>query len=160
GDPIPTQEALANGMIDEIVEGDLTAAAIAFSRRALEESRPLRRVRDMEAKIEPLRGDLGKFAELVAAHTKRSRGLQAPVAAIEALRGTFDVPFDEAVTRGREKFMELLASEQSKAQRHVFSAEREAAKLPAMPKGVQAREIKRAAVIGAGTMGGGIAMCF
>ena len=160
GDPIPAQEALANGMIDEIVEGDLTAAAIAFSRRVLEESRPLRRVRDMEAKIEPLRGDPGKFAELAAAHTKRSRGLQAPVAAIEALRWTLDVPFDEAVTRERAKFMELLAGEQSKAQRHVFFAEREAARLPDMPKDVQAREVKRAAVIGAGTMGGGIAMCF
>src|SRR5262249_61340009 len=82
GAPTPAQEALANGMIDEIVEGDLTAAAIAFSRRVLEERRPLRRVRDMEAKIEPLRGDPGKFAELAAAHTKRPRGLQAPVAAL------------------------------------------------------------------------------
>ena len=160
GDPIPAQEALANGMIDEIVEGDLTAAAIAFSRRVLEERRPLRRVRDMEAKIEPLRGDPGKFAELAAAHTKRSRGLQAPVAAIEALRWTLDVPFDEAVTRERARFMELLASEQSAAQRHIFFAEREVAKVPDLPPETKPREIKRAAVIGAGTMGGGISMCF
>jgi 3-hydroxyacyl-CoA dehydrogenase len=160
GDPIPAKEALANGLIDEIVEGDLTAAAIAFARRVLGAKRPLRRVRDMETKIEPLRADPDKFAELAAAHTKRSRGLNAPASAIEALRWTLDVPFDEAVKRERARFMELLAGEQSKAQRHIFFAEREAATLPDMPKDVQPREIKRAAVIGAGTMGGGIAMCF
>src|SRR5262249_56582088 len=104
GDPIPAQEALANGMIDEIVEGDLTAAAIAFSRRVLEERRPLRRVRDMEAKIEPLRGDPGKFAELAAAHTKRSRGLQAPVPPLHALPWTLDGPCDQAGARPHRRF--------------------------------------------------------
>ena len=138
GDPIPAQEALATGLVDEIVEGDLIAGAIAFARRVLEEKRPLRRVRDMEAKIEPLRGNPGKFDELAAAHTKNSRGLQAPAAAIEALRWTLDMPIDEAQKREREKFMELLVGEQSKAQRHIFFAEREAAKVPGMPKDVQA----------------------
>src|SRR5262249_35855930 len=160
GDPIPPNERLAHGLINEIVHGELTAAAIAFARRVLGEKRPLRRVRDMEAKIEHLRADPDKFAELAAAHTKRLRGLNAPASAIEALRWTLDVPFDEAVKRERARFMELLAGEQSKAQRHIFFAEREAAKLPDMPEDVQPREIKRAAVIGAGTMGGGIAMCF
>ena len=76
------------------------------------------------------------------------------------MRWTLDVPIDEALRREREKFMELLAGDQSKAQRHIFFAEREAAKVPDMPKDVAPHEIKRAAVIGAGTMGGGIAMCF
>jgi 3-hydroxyacyl-CoA dehydrogenase len=160
GEPVPAQQALADGLIDEIVEGDLTAAAVAFARRVLAEKRPLRRVRDLEGKIEPLRANPEKFAELAAANTKRSRGLHAPARAIEALRWTLDVPFDEAVTRERATFTELIADEQSKAQRHIFFAEREAAKVPGVSKDVLPREIKRAAVIGAGTMGGGIAMCF
>ena len=160
GEPVPAQQALADGLIDEIVEGDLTAAAVAFARRVLAEKRPLRRVRDLEGKIEPLRANPEKFAELAAANTKRSRGLHAPARAIDALRWTLDVPFDEAVTRERATFTELIADEQSKAQRHIFFAEREAAKVPGVSKDVLPREIKRAAVIGAGTMGGGIAMCF
>jgi 3-hydroxyacyl-CoA dehydrogenase len=160
GEPVPAQQALADGLIDEIVEGDLTAAAVAFARWVLAEKRPLRRVRDLEGKIEPLRANPEKFAELAAANTKRSRGLHAPARAIEALRWTLDVPFDEAVTRERATFTELIADEQSKAQRHIFFAEREAAKVPGVSKDVLPREIKRAAVIGAGTMGGGIAMCF
>ena len=160
GEPVPAQQALADALIDEIVEGDLTAAAVAFARRVLAEKRPLRRVRDLEGKIEPLRANPEKFAELAAANTKRSRGLHAPARAIEALRWTLDVPFDEAVTRERATFTELIADEQSKAQRHIFFAEREAAKVPGVSKDVLPREIKRAAVIGAGTMGGGIAMCF
>ena len=160
GEPVPAQQALADGLIDEIVEGDLTAAAVAFARRVLAEKRPLRRVRDLEGKIEPLRANPEKFAELAAANTKRSRGLHAPARAIEALRWTLDVPFDEAVTRERATFTELIADEQSKAQRHIFFAERQAAKVPGVSKDVLPREIKRAAVIGAGTMGGGIAMCF
>ena len=160
GEPVPAQQALADGLIDEIADGDLTAAAVAFARRVLAEKRPLRRVRDLEGKIEPLRANLEKFAELAAANTKRSRGLHAPARAIEALRWTLDVPFDEAVTRERATFTELIADEQSKAQRHIFFAEREAAKVPGVSKDVLPREIKRAAVIGAGTMGGGIAMCF
>ena len=160
GEPVPAQQALADGLIDEIVEGDLTAAAVAFARRVLAEKRPLRRVRDLEGKIEPLRENPEKFAELAATNMKRSRGLHAPARAIEALRWTLDVPFDEAVTRERATFTELIAEEQSKAQRHIFFAEREAAKVPGVSKDVLPREIKRAAVIGAGTMGGGIAMCF
>ena len=160
GEPVPAQQALADGLIDEIVEGDLTAAAVAFARRVLAEKRPLRRVRDLEGKIEPLRENPEKFAELAATNMKRSRGLHAPARAIEALRWTLDVPFDEAVTRERRSFTELIADEQSKAQRHIFFAEREAAKVPGVSKDVLPREIKRAAVIGAGTMGGGIAMCF
>jgi 3-hydroxyacyl-CoA dehydrogenase len=160
GDPIPAKDALAAGLIDAIIEGDLVAGAIAFARKVLAEKRPLRRVRDMDDKLADVRRDPAKFGEIVAAHTKRSRGLAAPAAAVEAVRWTLDVPFDEAQQREREAFMRLLAGDQSKAQRHIFFAEREAAKVAGMPKDTAPREIKRAAVIGAGTMGGGIAMCF
>jgi 3-hydroxyacyl-CoA dehydrogenase len=160
GDPIPAKDALAVGLIDEIIEGDLVAGAVAFARRVVAERLPLRRVRDMEDKLAEVRRDPQKFGEIVAAHAKRSRGLAAPAAAIEAVRWTLDMPIDEALRRERDTFMQLLAGDQSKAQRHIFFAEREAAKVPDMPKDVVAHEIKRAAVIGAGTMGGGIAMCF
>jgi len=160
GDPIPAKDALAVGLVDAIIESDLIAGAIAFARKVLAEKRPLRRVRDMEDKLGEVRRDPQKFGEIVAAHTKRSRGLAAPAAAVEAVRWTLDVPIDEALRREREKFMELLAGDQSKAQRHIFFAEREAAKVSGVSKDVAPREIRRAAVIGAGTMGGGIAMCF
>ena len=160
GDPITAEDALASGLIDEIIDGDLTSGAVAFARRVLAEKRPLRRARDREDKLAPLRADPKKFDDIAAAHAKRARGLHAPAAAIEALRWTLDVPIDEAFARERAKFLQLKDGEQSKAQRHVFFAEREAGKIPGLPKDVKGAPIKRAAVIGAGTMGGGIAMCF
>ncbi len=160
GDPIPAKDALAAGLIDEIFEGDPAASGIAFARKVLAEKRPLTRARDREDKLVALRADPKTFEEIVAVNTKRSRGLDAPAAAIEVLRAAIDVPFDDALKLEREAFVRLRAGDQSKAQRHIFFAEREAAKIPGLPKDTKPREIKRAAVIGAGTMGGGIAMCF
>ncbi len=160
GDPIPAKDALAAGLIEEIFEGDPAAAGVAFARKVLAEKRPLTRARDRDDKLAALRADPKAFEEIVAANSKRARGLDAPAAAIEVLRAALNAPFDDALKMEREAFMRLRAGDQSKAQRHVFFAEREAAKIPGLPKDVKPREIKRAAVIGAGTMGGGIAMCF
>jgi 3-hydroxyacyl-CoA dehydrogenase len=160
GDPIAANDALAAGLVDEIIEGDLGAGAIAFARRVLAEKRPLTRTRDRDDKLAPSRADPKKFEDIAVAQVKRARDLHAPAAAIEALRWTIDVPFDEALERERKKFLQLKDGEQSKAQRHVFFAEREAGKIPGLPKDMKGAPIKRAAVIGAGTMGGGIAMCF
>jgi len=156
GDPIPATEARDAGLVDAIVEGDLTAAAVAFARAAARRQRPpLARDRD-----DRLAGALLETFEADAAgHLKRARGRAAPAAAVEALRGALTLPVDQALARERALFLELVAGEQSKAQRHVFFAEREAAKLPELAD-VKPRDIRRAAVIGAGTMGGGIAMCF
>ena len=160
GDPIPAKEALALGLIDEIFEGDPAAAGAAFARKVLAEKRALAPVSQREDKLAPLRTDRARFDEIVSAHAKRARGLQAPTAAIEALRMNLDVPIAQAIERERATFMQLRGGEQSKAQRHIFFAEREAAKISGLPKDVKPREIRKAAVIGAGTMGGGIAMCF
>jgi 3-hydroxyacyl-CoA dehydrogenase len=160
GDPIPAAQALDYGLVDEIVEGDVTEGAIAFVRRVLAEKRPLRRARDMEEKIKPYRDNPTLFDEVVAKSARRTRGLAAPAAAIECVRWSFELPMDEAERRVRDKFQELRQGDQSKAQRHIFFAEREAAKVPDLPPETKPREIKRAAVIGAGTMGGGISMCF
>ena len=160
GDPVGTEDALSSGLVDEIVSGDLTNSAVAFAKRVVTEKRPLVRTRDREDKLADLRANPARFDELAAPFAKRSRGLHAPAKAIEALRWTLDVPVADALVREREVFAELKAGDQSKAQRHIFFAEREAAKVADLPKDAKSRDIKRAAVIGAGTMGGGIAMCF
>jgi 3-hydroxyacyl-CoA dehydrogenase len=160
GDPIGAAEALADGIVDEIVEGDLTAAAIAFARRVVAENRPLQKVRDRGDKLASARADPKSFEETAAALTRRQRGREAPAACVEAVRNAFTLPFEEGLRRESELFHKLVAGDQSKAQRHVFFAEREAAKVPGIPAGTQSRPIARAAVLGAGTMGGGIAMCF
>ncbi|MEJ2374071.1 MAG: 3-hydroxyacyl-CoA dehydrogenase NAD-binding domain-containing protein [Pseudolabrys sp.] len=160
GDPIPAQEALALGLIDETFEGDPAAAGVAFARRVIAERRPLRRVRDIDDNLKDLRAQPDKFAELAASYVKRARGLDAPTAALESLRATLDVPIEQALEDERNKFMALRAGEQSKAQRHVFFAEREAAKVAGVGKDIKPRDVKQAAVIGAGTMGGGISMSF
>jgi len=160
GDPIPAKDALASGLVDEIIEGDLVAGAIAFAKKVLTEKRPLVRVKDREDKLKDVRANPAKFDEIIAQHAKKTRGLHAPAAAIEAMRMTLDTPIDEAQKKERDLFMKLVVGDQSKAQRHVFFAEREAAKVPGISKDTAAREIRQAAVIGAGTMGGGIAMNF
>jgi 3-hydroxyacyl-CoA dehydrogenase len=159
GDPIPASEALEFGLIDSIVEGDLTAAAVAFARDEAAQERPLVLAKDRDSELEPYRRHPEDFGAKAAGYLKRARGRNAPAAAVEALRGAITLPVEEALACERAMFLELVAGEQSKAQRHIFFAEREAAKLPELA-GVKAREVTRAAVIGAGTMGGGIAMCF
>ncbi len=114
----------------------------------------------MDDKLAELRAHPEKFAEMAAPHVKRARGLDAPTAALEALRSTLDVPFEQALEGERKKFMDLRGGEQSKAQRHMFFAERDAAKVAGVGKDVKPREIRQVAVIGAGTMGGGISMSF
>jgi 3-hydroxyacyl-CoA dehydrogenase len=160
GEPIGAAEALADGIVDEIAEGDLTAAAISFARRAAAEHRPLQRLRDRDDKLAPIRADPRPFDEAAAALTRRLRGREAPAACVEAVRNAVTLPFEEGLRREGELFRRLVAGDQSRAQRHVFFAEREAAKVPGMPEGTRPRPITRAAVVGAGTMGGGIAMCF
>ena len=158
GDPITAPDALAHGLLDEIVDGDVTLGAIAFAKKVVAEGRPLVLARDRDEKLADV--DRAKFDELAAGYLKRRKGLLAPMAAIESLRNALDLSIDDALRREWTLFLELLGSEQAKSQRHVFFAEREAAKIAGIPADTKPREIKRAAVIGAGTMGGGIAMCF
>jgi 3-hydroxyacyl-CoA dehydrogenase len=146
GDPVSARQALADGLVDAVIEGDLVAGAVAFARQVLAEKRPLIVLRDRPA-----------FGKVEAPGRLRGRAAEA---CIEAVRNAFELPFEDGIRRERELFIALLASDESKAQRHVFFAEREATKVPGMPESVRPREVARAAVIGAGTMGGGIAMSF
>ncbi|MGJ4901486.1 3-hydroxyacyl-CoA dehydrogenase NAD-binding domain-containing protein [Bradyrhizobium sp. HKCCYLRH2060] len=159
GDPIGAAEALKAGLIEEIVEGPASGGE-AFARKVVAENRPLRKLRDDDSKIAAAKADRSIFTNAVAAITKKSRGLEAPFAAADAVGYAIDLPFDEGLKREREGFLKLLTSDQSKAQRYAFFAEREAAKIAGVPEGTKGRKVERVAIIGAGTMGGGIAMSF
>src|SRR6202042_3310160 len=126
----------------------------------LAEKRPLRKLRDDDSKLAAAKADRSIFTNAVAALTKKARGLEAPFAAADAVGAAIDLPFDEGIKKERETFLKLVSSDQSKAQRYAFFAEREAAKIAGVPDGTKPRPVERVAIIGAGTMGGGIAMSF
>src|SRR5260370_3392462 len=160
GDPISASEALKNGLIEEIVEGPAAAGGEAFARKVLAEKRPLRKLRDDDSKLAAAKADRSIFTNAVAALTKKARGLEAPFAAADAVGAAIDLPFDQGLKKEREGFLKLVSSDQSKAQRYAFFAEREAAKSAGVPEGIKPRGVDRVAISGAGTMGGGIAMSF
>lgn len=159
GDPITSTEALRSGLIEDVVES-AAAGGEAFARRALAERIPLRKLRDDESKLAAAKANRAIFTDAVASMTRRARGLVAPLAAAEAIGAAIDVPFDEGIKKELEAFNKLVEGDQSKAQRYAFFAERAANKLTAIPEETKPRQVKRVAIIGAGTMGGGIAMSF
>jgi len=159
GDPIGAPEALKQGLIDEIVD-EPASGGEAFARKVLAEGRPLRKLRDDDSKLAAAKADRSIFTNAVQALTKKARGLEAPFAAADAVGAAIDLPFDEGLKKEREGFVKLVTGEQSKAQRYAFFSEREAAKIAGVPEGTKPRKVERVAIIGAGTMGGGIAMSF
>jgi 3-hydroxyacyl-CoA dehydrogenase len=160
GDPIGADDALRHGLIDEIVEGDLAAAGVAFADKLVAEKRPLKKIRDLDDKLAAVRGTPEVFANFRKSVARQTRGFRAPENCIKAIEAAVALPFDQGLKRERELFLELLTSPESKAQRYFFFAEREAAKIPDVPADTPTKDIKKAAVLGAGTMGGGIAMNF
>lgn len=158
GDPVGGEEALALGILDELVEGDLLDGAVAFAEKVVAEGRGLRRISEIDDKVAGT--DPALFDGFRKRIEKRARGYFAPWRCIEAVEAACTLPFAEGLKRERELFEQCMASPQRAAQMHVFFAEREVAKIPDVPKDTPARKIERAAVIGAGTMGGGIAMAF
>jgi 3-hydroxyacyl-CoA dehydrogenase len=158
GEPIGAKQARETGLIDDIVSGDLRAGAIAFAERVLREHLPLRRVRDLSDKLKI--ADANLFKDQRGALAKRKRGLEAPQACVDAVEAAATLPFEQGMKRERELFVKLLSGDQSKAQRYFFFAEREANKIPDVPSDTPVKAIRKAAVLGAGTMGGGIAMNF
>jgi 3-hydroxyacyl-CoA dehydrogenase len=159
GDLISAGEALSSGLIDEIVE-TIEVGGEAFVRKVVNEKRPLRRLSDDDSKLAAAKTDRSILTNAVASMTKRARGLEAPFAAAEAVGFAIDLSFKEGLKKEHESFLKLEASDQSKALRHVFFAEREARKIAGIPAGTMARPVERVAIVGAGTMGGGIAMAF
>ncbi|KEZ77653.1 3-hydroxyacyl-CoA dehydrogenase NAD-binding domain-containing protein [Salinisphaera hydrothermalis] len=156
GKPIKASRLAEVGIVDEVVSGDLERKAIAYAHQLISEDAPRRPVSALPAAPE----DADVFAEFEAAIARKKRGYLAPFHCIEAVKAATEMDFAAGMARERELFVELLNSPQSAAQRHVFFAEREVAKVPGLAKDTPQREINRVAVIGAGTMGGGIAMNF
>ncbi len=156
GNPVAANKARTMGIIDEIIEGELRSGAIAFARKVVAEKRPRRRISELNVRLD----NPNLFAEFEKGIAKKQRGFLAPFHCIKAVKAACELPFAEGCKRERELFMELMVSPQSKSQRHVFFAEREVAKIPGLPEAQPTREVKSVAVLGAGTMGGGITMCF
>ena len=154
GDPVNATVALEAGIIDRIVDGDLLAGAIAFARESMDW--PLVKVSDRNEKLK----ESFNFAAARKAAAKRSRGLLAAQKAIDAVEAATKLSFPEGLAEEQRLFMECLFSSQSKAMIHAFFGEREVAKIPGLPKETPTLPIAKAAIIGAGTMGGGIAMNF
>ena len=161
GQHVPAKAAHAMGLFDELVEeGNLRAGAIAFARKVVAENRPLKKVRDLSDKVEAARGRPEIFESFRAANAKKFRGFMAPENNIKCIEAAVNLPFDEGLKEERRLFMELMTGSQSAAQRYVFFAERQAAKIPDVPDDTPTIPVKKVGVIGAGTMGGGIAMNF
>ncbi len=160
GNPIPAPKALKEGVIDEIVEGDLADGAIAFAKKVLAENRPLRQVSAMTEKIDEARNKPEIFANYRKQLAKRARGFEAPEACVKAVEAAVNKPFAEGLKYERELFAGLMMGSQSAAQRYYFFAERQVAKIPDIPKDTPLIDIKKVGIIGAGTMGGGITMNF
>jgi len=155
GNPIPAEKAKQLGLIDEVAQGDLLDSALAFAKTII--GKPFRRVRDLKARLD---GDPQAFFSKAREDIKKaSRGYPAPLVILGCAEASLK-PFDEGRKSEREGFTKLVDSPESKALRHMFFAERQTAKIPDVPEDTPVREIRKAAVIGAGTMGGGIAMSF
>ncbi|MGE0882662.1 MAG: 3-hydroxyacyl-CoA dehydrogenase NAD-binding domain-containing protein [Blastocatellales bacterium] len=158
GNPVSAKEALAAGIIDQIVEGDLLQGAIAFLNEKIASGEKPPKTRERNEKLGDDATNAPIFEAVRAQAKKAARGLMAPQAAIDAVEAATKLPFDEGVAREKELFQQCLFSDQSKAMIHVFFGEREVQKIPGIGKDTQQIEINKAAIIGAGTMGGGIAM--
>ena len=159
GVQINAKAAHAAGVIDELVEeGKLLEGAKAFARKIVADGSPLKKVRDMNEKVTGV--DPAIFEKARATATKTRRGFQAPLSCIACVEAACSLPFEEGMARERELFQELHDGVQSAAQRHIFFSERAASKVDDMPKDVKLLDVKTVGVIGAGTMGGGIAMNF
>jgi 3-hydroxyacyl-CoA dehydrogenase len=156
GDPVPASAALSSGVIDAIVDGDLIDGAVAFARTVFEKATiPIRNRSEKITGVAP-----AVFDVIRAEVAKRSRNLVAPLKIVDAVQAACTLPFEQGLAEERRLFAECLATTQSKALVHIFFAEREVWKIADVPADTLLRPITKAAIIGAGTMGGGIAMSF
>jgi 3-hydroxyacyl-CoA dehydrogenase len=158
GDPVAASQAAKAGVIDKMIDGDLLEGAIGYARELAERQAPLRKVRDINVDTGKL--PAGYFDEARQRVAKEKKNLFAPQRIVDALEAAATLPFDKGMARERELFLQCAQNSQSKALQHVFFAERKAANVPNLDKNVAKRDVKSAALIGAGTMGGGIAMNF
>jgi 3-hydroxyacyl-CoA dehydrogenase len=158
GKPIRAADALNAGLIDRIIEGDLAAGASAFARETAARKGPLPKTRDRQDKLPPASAIPGMLSAGRDLARKTRRNLEAPIAVVDALEAAATLPFADGCAREREIFFQLAKSEQAKALIHAFFAERGVSKVPGISKDTVAASVNRVGIVGAGTMGGGIAM--
>jgi 3-hydroxyacyl-CoA dehydrogenase len=158
GRHVAAEEAAALGILDEVVaDADLQSAAVAFAERVAEHLPPPR-VRDKSDRLQARDGGPEIFAAMRKKIARKARNQRAPYACIEAVEAAVALPFDDGMAKEQALFQELVNADEARALRYAFFAEREARKIPGVPRGTAARAVKRVGIIGAGTMGGGIAM--
>ena len=158
GKPVSAGDALDIGLVDELVDGDLRAGAIAFARKKIMESGPHPRIRDNDERLQAARDNPAVFELARKAIARSKRGFLAPEYNIRCIEAAVTQPFDEGMKTESRLFMELLTGSQAAAQQYFFFAERQAAKVPGIDGSLEDIPITQVGVIGAGTMGGGIAM--
>ena len=160
GEAMSAAQALTLGLLDGVEDGDIVGHAIKRARHMVESNAPIRRTGRLRDALEASRRDAAAFEDDAAALLKKARSLEAPAACITALRNTLTLTLEEGLAAERALFVKLRDGSQSKALRHLFFAERAAQKVAGVPVSAKARSIGRVAILGAGTMGGGIAMAF
>jgi 3-hydroxyacyl-CoA dehydrogenase len=161
GQHVPAKECLAMGLVDELAtEGKLKEGAIAFARKLAAENRPLKKVRENNTKLEAAKGHPEIFEKFRKENARKFRGFKAPENNIKCIEAAVNQSFEDGMATERKLFMELMTGAQSAAQRYAFFAERQANKIPDVPDDTAIIPIKKVGIIGAGTMGGGIAMNF
>jgi 3-hydroxyacyl-CoA dehydrogenase len=161
GNPFSAKDALDWGVVDTLAEeGKLREGALAFARKVIDAHMPLRKIRDLNDKIEAARGKPEIFDKVRREYARKYRGFEAWQSAMRAVQAAVDLPFDEGIKLERQLFLDLIPSAQSRAQRYVFFAERKVWKIADVPEDTPVLPVKKVGVIGAGTMGGGISMNF
>jgi 3-hydroxyacyl-CoA dehydrogenase len=159
GKPVSAPRAKAAGILDDVIEGDLLSGAIAFAKSKAK-AREIRKSREISHEPDEIKAGVDACNAMRQTLSKTAKGARAPFAAVDAIEAGLKLGFDQGSVRERELFADCVISTESKALRHLFFAERDVAKVPDVPKDTPTRDVRRAAVVGAGTMGGGITMTY
>ncbi len=158
---LPAEQCLKYGLIDKLADdSELLNESVSFAKEIISENRPLKKVRDINEKVEAAKGNDEIFKNFRKSIERRTRGFLAPEYNIQCIEAAVNKSFDEGIKVERDLFIKLISGNQSAAQRYFFFAQRQVAKIPDIPKDTELLDIKKVGIIGAGTMGGGIAMNF
>ncbi|MGA8053022.1 MAG: 3-hydroxyacyl-CoA dehydrogenase NAD-binding domain-containing protein [Burkholderiales bacterium] len=157
GNPVPSEKLKGTPLFDEFLEGELVAGAIAFAQKVVKEGRPLKKVRDIKIDYPNADGFFQFSRNTIRAVAKN---FPAPLKCVDAVAAAVSKPFEEGLAYERSLFVELVQTPESKSLRHAFFGERAASKISDASEATPTRNIAKVAVIGAGTMGGGISMNF
>ena len=158
---LSADKCLKSGLIDKLAtENHLLEDSISFAKEIVSENKPLKKVREIDEKVTAARGNDQLFNDFRNSISRKTRGFLAPEYNIQCIEAAVNKPFDEGIKVERDLFLKLVTGNQSAAQRYFFFSQRQVAKIPDIPKETEKLPIKDVGIIGAGTMGGGIAMNF